>query len=296
MRRTQPAIDRVWTVLDVIDWGKEYFTRKDVDSPRLTIELMICHVLGIGRIKLYTDHERPLSPTELAQLRSMIERRVRQEPLQYILGEAPFYGCMFEVTADVLIPRPETELLVERIVRHGKGQNGLRGLDIGTGSGCIAIAAAVHLPQSTWLALDVSPAAADLARRNAERNGVADRVKVEVMDILRELPDEKFDVLAMNPPYIPSADVPELEAVVRDYEPHIALTDDADGLTFYRRLATVATDVLAEGGVMFWEIGFGQKDTIIDIAMANRLTIEIVDDLSGIPRIAIVGNSVVTMS
>lgn len=296
MRRTQPAIDRVWTVLDVIDWGKEYFARKDVDSPRLTIELMICHVLGIGRIKLYTDHERPLSPAELAQLRSIIERRVRQEPLQYILGEAPFYGCMLEVTADVLIPRPETELLVERIVRQGKGQNGLRGIDIGTGSGCIAIAAAVHLPQSTWLAVDVSRAAADVARRNAERNGVADRVNVVVMDILRDLPGEKFDVLAMNPPYIPSADVPELEAVVRDYEPHIALTDDADGLTFYHRVAAVAGDILVDGGVMFWEIGFGQKDTIIDIAMVNGLTVEIVDDLSGIPRLALVGNSGVTMS
>ena len=288
MPRNIPVIDRVWTILELIRWGTEYFRDRGIDSPRLTIELMICHVLEIQRVQLYTDFERPLTKEELAELRAMVVRRKDHEPLQYILGLADFYGRGFIVTPDVLIPRPETELLVDRVIRRVKGQGSIRCLDIGTGSGCIPVTAAVHLPDSLWVGVDVSRAALEIAGRNAERHGVADRVELHVCDILKELPAGDFDVITMNPPYLAAAEVSSLEPEVRDHEPHQALTDDADGLTFYRRLATVAPNLLRPEGAMFIEIGHGQAEQVRSIMNAAGHKTELIPDLAMIPRIVIV--------
>lgn len=285
MPRQVPVIDRVWTVLDLIRWGADYFREKGIDSPRLTIELLLCHVLQLRRVQLYTDFERPLGKVELATLRSMVIRRVEHEPLQYIVGTADFYGRAFIVTPDVLIPRPETELLVDRVVRHGKDRGTLRCLDIGTGSGCIPITCAIQLPASQWLATDVSTAALEVARRNAEHFGVQDRVTFIRHDVLEETVPGRFDIITMNPPYIAKADVATLDAEVRDYEPHGALTDDSDGLSFYRRIASILSEHLHDDGVLFMEIGFGQADDVRRLMTEAGWQVDVIDDLSSIPRI-----------
>ncbi|MBP6510697.1 MAG: peptide chain release factor N(5)-glutamine methyltransferase [Candidatus Kapabacteria bacterium] len=169
MRRQTPDVERIWTVLDLVNWGTEYFERKGVDSPRLTIELMLCDVLDVRRLQLYTDHERPLTKEELSVLRAYVRRRAEREPLQYILGKADFYGLSFTVDPNVLIPRPETEIIVDRAIRLLREVGGLspRCLDVGTGSGCILVSIAVHDPTSVWVGIDVDNGALEVARRNA---------------------------------------------------------------------------------------------------------------------------------
>lgn len=288
MHKPRPTVEAVWTVLDIVRWATDYFRERGVDSPRLTIELMLCAVLDVGRLRLYTDFERPLSKDELARLRGMIQRRIRHEPLQYILGSADFYGLTFQVTPDVLIPRPETEHLVDHVVRFGKGRGPLRCLDLCTGTGCIAITAAVHLTESTWLAVDRSEPAVMLARENAERHTVADRVDVVLGDALGDVPEGPFDVVTMNPPYIPADEVADLEANVRDYEPHIALTDDADGLVFYRRFAEYLRDgLVAPNGMALVEVMAGKDVVVTELLRAHGGTTRVIDDLAGIGRIVL---------
>ncbi|MES2765675.1 MAG: HemK/PrmC family methyltransferase, partial [Bacteroidota bacterium] len=167
-------MQKVWTVLDIINWGKDFFAQKSIDSPRLTIELMLCEVLKIRRIDLYAQFDRPLKDDELARLREMAKRRAGREPLQYILGNTEFYGLPLIVDPSVLIPRPETEILVETVLKTFKNSENkvLKILDIGTGSGCIAVALAVNLPQAEITAVDISEEALEIARQNAKLNSV----------------------------------------------------------------------------------------------------------------------------
>jgi len=280
-------LERVWTVLDLIRWGTEYFASKEVDSPRLTIELLLCDILKISRIKLYSEFDRPVLPEELATLRSYVTRRAHHEPLQYITGTAWFYSLPFSVGPDVLIPRPETEFLVEEAIRYGRerGQDPLRCLDIGTGSGCIPIAIASHLPHSHWIATDVSSKALEVANDNIRTHGLESRIQTLRSDILTEVPDRRFDLITMNPPYIPASEVPSLDAEVRDFEPHRALTDDADGLTFYRRMAQLAPSILEPQGLILMELGWSSAPDVQRL-FEGLGPFRIVDDLQGIPRIA----------
>lgn len=296
MRRTHPELEQIWTVMDIVRWATEYFTQKEVDSPRLTIELMLCAVLDVTRIRLYTDFERPLLKNELAQLRGMIQRRVMNEPLQYILGKADFYGYSFLVSPDVLVPRPETEILVERAIRLLSAHPDARCLDVGTGSGCIAIAIAKHAAESRWTAIDVSAGAAAMAQANAESLDVADRVEVLLEDIRTYVPDVPFDMLVMNPPYIPASEVPVLDANVRDYEPHVALTDDADGLTFYRVIAERAHVLVHDSAWILVEIGFDQVNDVQQIFHAGGFTFDVLNDLENIPRVGIVRRHAITIT
>lgn len=296
MRRHTPDVERIWTVLDLVNWGTEYFERKGVDSPRLTIELMLCDVLNVRRLQLYTDHERPLSKDELVVLRSYVQRRAMHEPLQYILGKADFYGLSFVVSPQVLIPRPETEIIVDRAIRilREVGGSAQRCLDIGTGSGCIPISIAAHVSTCTWECVDVHPEALKVARNNAQTHGVQDRVTFIEMDILATLPSGQFDLITMNPPYIALIDVHELEPEVRDHEPLTALTDDLDGLTFYRRFASVATQLLTPAGTALVEIGYGQNTDVQALMVAGGLDCTIIEDLAGIPRVAKISRPSVT--
>lgn len=288
MRRHTPDVERIWTVLDLVNWGAEYFERKGVDSPRLTIELMLCDVLGVRRLQLYTDHERPLSKEELSVLRSYVQRRAEREPLQYILGKADFYGLSFAVDPSVLIPRPETEIIVDRSIRllREVGGETPRCLDIGTGSGCIPISIAVHVPTSVWIGIDVNDGALETAKRNATTHAVDTRVSFMRMDVLTEVLSGMFDLITMNPPYIPLVEIHELEPEVRDHEPLTALTDDLDGLTFYRRFAAIAPKILSPTGTAFLEIGFGQGADILALMTSGGLDCTIIEDLAGIPRVA----------
>lgn len=293
--------DKIWTVLDVIRWGTEYFTSKQVESPRLTMELLLCYVLGTTRIRLYAEFDRPLTLAERAQLRGYVVRKAHHEPLQYITGIADFYSMQFSVTPDVLIPRQETELLVDYAIEiarkmvantkknetsDNKGVR-LRCLDIGTGSGCIPIAVGVHVPETQWVATDKSVQAIRVAQENATRFGVADRVDFVVHDFISMNITGSYDLITMNPPYIPQNEVSALEPGVRDYEPHGALTDDADGLTFYRRLAEVADGLLHPEGVIILESGWGQADSIVQ-SFTQDWDCTIFKDLGGIERVVVI--------
>ncbi len=287
MRRPTPELERVWTVRDLITWGQEYFSTKGVDSPRLTIDLLLCSVLGISRLALYMQHDRPLTRDELTQLRGYVTRRSQREPLQYILGRGDFYGLQFEVNPAVLIPRPETEILADRCIRWITLTHAplVRALDIGTGSGCIALTVAHHCPETSWTCVDRNRDALEVAHRNAQRLALNDRCTMQVLDILETLPPGMFDVITMNPPYISPEEVQTLDDEVRLHEPETALTDNADGLTFYRRFAELAPACLASNGRAFLELGYGQADTITSLMRASRLDTIVVDDLAGIPRV-----------
>jgi release factor glutamine methyltransferase len=287
MRRPTPEIERVWTIRDLITWGQEYFESKGVDSPRLTIDLLLCAVLGISRLDLYMQHDRPLTKDELKQLRGFVTRRSQREPLQYILGHADFFGLQFAVTPAVLIPRPETEILVDRCIRWitPRGELETRGLDIGTGSGCIPVTIAHHCRTSTWMCVDKSHDALDVAHSNAIRHGVDDRCTMQQMDFLEAIPLGAFDVVTMNPPYIAPEEIDTLDEEVRGHEPRMALTDEHNGETFFIRFAEVAAEILTPDGRAFLEIGFGQAERISTIFTSRGLSCHVIDDLAGIPRV-----------
>lgn len=268
----------------LITWGADYFKKKGIDSPRLTIELMLAHVLKLSRFELYLQFDRPLSEIELAELRTMVKRRAAREPLQYILGEAHFYKRAFEVDRSVLIPRPETELLVEEALRR---VHALRCLDVGTGSGCIGITLNLERPDTEVVAIDSSQAAVEMARRNAARHG-ARNITIEQVDFfddeaMREL--GSFDLVISNPPYIPASDIAGLEPEVRDHEPQLALTDTRDGLSFYHRFIELAPTLLREGGHLFLEIGYGQASRLRGMFESARFEVTLLTDLDRVQRI-----------
>jgi release factor glutamine methyltransferase len=279
--------DKTWTVIDIVRWGSDYFKEKEIDSPRLTIELMLCEVLDINRIDIYTQFEKPLTQLELDRLREMVSRRVKHEPLQYIIGKTNFYGLTILLDKNVLIPRPETEMLVDILLKDtGDKERKYKILDIGSGSGCISVAIGSHLPNADVTALDSSEEALLLTEKNAELNAVKN-IKYLKCNILQDFPSEKkFDIIVSNPPYISLRDYNELEPEVLKYEPEAALTDRGDGLTFYRRLSHIFKYITAPGGLMYLEFGYGQAEEINAINEAAGLKSEIYKDLSGIERVA----------
>jgi release factor glutamine methyltransferase len=256
-----------WTIRRLLEWTTPFFTRKGLDSPRLSAELLLSHVLKVPRIKLYTDYERLLSDPDLAAFRALVQRAVEHEPIAYLTGVAHFFGLEFQVTRDVLIPRPETETIVEHVLQLVRNQAGLeapRVLDLCTGSGCVAAAIAHHLKSATVLATDISPAAVEVARRNIERLGLSGRVVVEqgdLYDALAKVVDiQPFHLIVSNPPYIPTAQIPQLDRNVRDYEPPAALDGGPDGLAVHRRILAHAADRLLPQGRIFLEIAFDQGE------------------------------------
>ena len=246
------------TVLEVIQRSTPFLAQRGVESPRLQIELLLAHALKLPRLQLYLNFERVLAEPELETLRALVKRRGQREPLQHILGSVSFCGLELAVSPEVLIPRPETELLAERAWnflnliggdRPGTEPAGCRALDFGTGSGCLAIAVAVKSPAARVVALDVSAAALSVARANAERHHVSDRLEFLESQGFTALPGgASFDLILSNPPYIPSGDMAGLEPEVRDHDPQLALDGGADGLDFYRRLAARGRRVFTPGG------------------------------------------------
>lgn len=275
---------KIWTILDVIDWGRDFFTKKRIESPRLNIELLLCHALSLSRLALYSRFDQPLNNSELESIREMVLRRAKNEPIQYIAGKTEFYGLELEVDRNVLIPRPETEELVDFIVRSYSGEQPPQDvLDIGSGSGCIAIALAKAFPDATVAGIDVSKPAIEIAKRNAEKNS-ATNVEFYKYDILSAVPKKKFDLVVSNPPYIPRAEMAELATDVAEYEPHEALTDGGDGLAFYRRFADIFPDIISAGGSFFLEIGFGEAEAILKLFAQKLITAHIKKDMNGIDR------------
>jgi release factor glutamine methyltransferase len=283
-----------WTIRRLLEWTTPFFTRKQVDSPRLAAELLLGHVLTLPRIKLYTDYERSLTDRELTAFRVLVQRAAEHEPIAYLTGIAHFFNLEIEVNRDVLIPRPDTETLVENVlqlVRHQAGLESPRILDLCTGSGCIAAALAHHLKSATVMATDISPAAVTIARRNVERLGLSARVVVEQGDLFAALAHvvdaQPFNLIVANPPYIPTAQIPSLDRNVREYEPLAALDGGLDGLTIHRRILAEAPDRLMPAGHVFIEIAFDQAAAVREIASRiDRLEdVRILRDYGGRDRV-----------
>jgi release factor glutamine methyltransferase len=264
--------DEVWTVRRILEWTSGFFDRKQVDSPRLSSELLLAHVLNVPRIKLYTGYEQPLTPQALSQFRELVRRAAEHEPVAYVTGRAHIFNLELEIEPGVLIPRPDTETVVENVlqmVRHTVGMETPRVLDLCTGSGCIALAIAQRLPGAQMTAIDISPKAVDLARRNAEKLQLADRVRILQGDLYGPLAEPidlaPFDIIVSNPPYIPSGDIPHLDRNVRDYEPIEALDGGSDGLAVHRRIIAAAPERLRPAGRLYLEVQFDQGPAVRDL-------------------------------
>lgn len=272
-----------WTVIKLLKWTAEYFAGKGVDSPRLDAELLLADSLGLDRVGLYLQYDRPLDQAELEAYRARVQRRAQREPVQYILGEAEFWSLPLHVGPAVLIPRPDTEVLVEEALKR-LPETG-RVLDVGTGSGAIAIAIAQERPQVTVLALDRSRAALEVAARNVARHHLEARVQLVEGDLV-QLPEGPYDLVVSNPPYIPTADWEGLMPDVHDHEPRLALDGGADGLDAYRALAVQAPRILRPGGWFMVEVGIGQAEAVATLfAEAGLQSTGVRNDYAGIPRV-----------
>lgn len=275
-----------WTVLKVIQWTTEHFREKGMDNPRLEAEVLLAHLLGIDRMGLYLNYDRPLKEEERTAYREMIQRRTAGEPSAYIVGYKEFWSMRFAVSPECLIPRPETEHLVEEAVRIGKGlQPPLRALEIGHGCGAVAIALAKELEEAQIAATDISPGAHTLAQENAETHGVKGRIRFILGD-LYPAGEGPFNLVCSNPPYIPTEEVLQLASEVRDYEPLTALDGGADGLHFFREIARGAPAFLAEGGWLLLEMGKGQDPQVTAILQEEGFTnIDLIPDYAEVQRV-----------
>ena len=257
------------------------------EKARRDAETLLLHSIGKNRAWLLTHRDEPFAGCRAVGYWSLVERRGRGEPIQYITGECEFYGLPFRVTPDVLIPRPETEHLVEKVIDILPLFLKPRIVDVGTGSGAIAIALAHECPSARLTATDRSASALDIARENAQRTGFAHRIRFLRGDLLAPVSGEHFDIIASNPPYIPSNDRESLSVEVRDYEPALALFAGPDGLDVYRRLIPPAFAALVSGGFLLLEIGFTQVRAIETLLRsAGFEAVEFTADLQGIPRVA----------
>ena len=274
--------------MKILNWTKQYFEAKGVENPRLDAEVLLCAVLKCQRITLYVDFERPLSEEELATYREYVRRRGNFEPLAYILGERAFMRNTFKVNKATLVPRPETELLVESLVRIApllKREGDVKILDIGTGSGAIIVSLLDYLPNAKGVGVDISVDALIVAKENSEKIGVTGRIGFVRSDVFSKLPlEKKFDIIVSNPPYIPAGDIAGLDKDVQQ-EPRGALDGGADGLDFYRRITAEAMDHMAEEGVLAFEIGIGQAAAVQQLCLdAGFVKTAVRKDYAGIER------------
>lgn len=272
------------TVLEIIKMSTDFLEGKGVEQARLQAELLVGHALGLKRMQLYLQFERPLLEPELETIRGLLRRRGQREPLQYIVGTTEFFGLTLKVDRRALIPRPETEYLVSLLTERVNPPARL--LDLGTGTGAIALALAAHWPNCSVLALDVSPEAVALAEENARATGLADRVTVRPSDWFAALrTGEQFDLIVSNPPYLTVQETDETAPEVRQFEPRQALTPGPSGLEAIDRIVARAQDFLAPGGVLALETGIAQHEGIaIKLAAAGFARHESLTDLTGRPR------------
>jgi release factor glutamine methyltransferase len=273
------------TVLQVLQNTADFFARKGIESPRLNIEHLLADALGKRRIDLYLEFDRTLSEKELAPLREKVQRRVDGEPLQYLLGSWDFFGRAFRTDERALIPRPETEILVEIALKVIRAQPSSRNrlLDIGTGSGVLAITLALECPSLSVVGSDVSPLALNLARENAEAQGLERRIEWIESDLLKSVTGP-FDFLVANLPYIPTAELPKLASEVQR-DPQLALDGGSEGLAVIRRLVQDAPKVLTGGAFVILEVGFDQADQVADLMRVQKFRdISVENDYQGVRR------------
>ena len=279
------------TIADALSAGERILSRAEVPDYRSDANLLLRETLGIDQAQLIVRAGEQISAEDYEHYLGFINRRALREPVQYILGRQEFYGLEFTVTPEVLIPRPETEFLVERAIQLAQRLETDTPLivDVGTGSGCVAVSIARHLPGARIVATDISEAALTIARGNADRHGVEERVEFlhgDLLNPLRDLGlDRAVDLIVSNPPYVPETTLAGLQPEVRDYEPWLALTGGEDGLDLYRRLFDESRGLIRTSGLIVLEIGYSQLDSISSIASEigwERL--EVTCDLQSIPR------------
>jgi len=281
--------DNNWTITKLLNWTTEYFNKYSIEWPHLEAEILLAYALGFKRIELYTNHEKIVTPAELGKFKAMIQRRSQHEPIAYITGNQPFMSLDFHVDRNVLIPRPETELLVEQVVSCSSAKGGTSCqllVDIGTGSGCIAVSLAKFLPAIKVIGTDTSPAALAIAQKNAEMHKVADRCEFRLGNLFEPI-HERLDIIISNPPYIPSKDIEGLMTDVKDWEPRAALDGGEDGLDYIRKIIAEAPDHLTPNGILLVEIGFDQGERVKKLAetTGKYTEIKLIKDLNGNDRI-----------
>ncbi len=292
------AMNDIWTVKRILDWIEGYLAEKGIDNPKLSAQWLVADALNCSRLELYTDLERPLTDTEREILRGYTKRRGEGEPLQYITGKTDFRFVTLEVQADVLIPRPETEVLVSEALSAcnvNPDNEEFLVVDLCTGSGNVACSVAHELPNAQVFATDISPAACALAMHNVDSLGLSDRISVLEGDLDAALPADlkgRVELLISNPPYIPSGVLASLNTEVIDYEPALALDGGDDGLDIFRRILTVAQDLLCPGGVVAVELFESSLESAAQLARdAGFQNVRIATDLAGKPRILIAQSS-----
>lgn len=275
----------IWTIKKLIQWTAGYFRNHGVEEARLDAEILLGYVLGRPRIYLYTNYDQIMNKEELARYRELIRRRAAGYCTAVLIGEKEFMGIPFRVNEHVLVPRPDTEAWLEKVIQRFRNLPDISMLDLGTGSGALAVSFLYYCKEAWGVAVDISEKALETAKTNGERAGISDRVEFrrgDFLDALRE--DEQFDVILSNPPYIPSGDIDGLAEEVRR-EPRIALDGGPDGLKFYRTLGEKAVRFLRPGGLLAAEVGIGQAETVRTFFENGGLTdIEIIPDYGGVDR------------
>ena len=273
------------TITEAISFGSDALAKAGIAEPYREANSLLQFSIARDRAFTIAHPEYELTAAQETLYKNSIARRAAREPFQHIVGRQEFYGLDFIVTPDVLIPRPETEVIVERAIELIADLTSPRFLEIGVGSGCISIAILKHLPKATAFAVDISEPAIEVARRNAEMHGVTNRLKLISSDVFENVPDQKFDLIVSNPPYVPLADYADLQPEVRDHDPKAAITDGSTGLTIIERIIDRSPDYLNPAGHMLIEIGFGQSEhvcSLIDKTLWQ--TAEFIPDLQSIPR------------
>lgn len=296
-----------WTILKLLRWTTGYFRDKGVSEPRASAEVLLAHTLGVSRLDLYLRYDQPLAPEELARFKALMLRRLKGEPVAYLTGHKEFWSLDFQVAPEVLIPRPETEILVQAArdaaneiigkeaaeegqqkTKNRKPKTVLWGLEIGIGSGAVVVSLAKELPQLTWLALDLSAPALARARENARCHGVAGRIRFVRGDLVSGLkPELRFALLVANLPYVPRAEWEQLPRDIKDYEPQQALLGGEDGLDLIRVLARQAHSYLQPGGCLALEVGAGQAEQVLELLRQTGAYewLETLQDYQGMQRV-----------
>ncbi|MFC1527380.1 peptide chain release factor N(5)-glutamine methyltransferase [Candidatus Neomarinimicrobiota bacterium] len=277
---------KIWRVIDLLNWGEQYFNDNGFDSPRKEINIILQDILECSRVDLYLRFEEPVAKMQLVKLRNWVQRRKNREPIQYITGKAGFHNLMLNVTPDVLIPRPESERLVEEVIEMVGKKSNISIIDIGTGSGCLALALGKELPNANVTGIDKSTKAVETAKLNAATLQIKN-VSFLKIDLFENNINGKFDILISNPPYIPREEIESLMLDVKNFEPLSALTDSADGLTFYHKFSEISPTIINPNGWIFFEVGLGEHPKKAMKLFSNEKfkNVELIKDYNGDDRV-----------
>ncbi len=281
-----------WTTRRLLSWTTGHLARRGVDNPRLASEMLLSHILGVTRLKLYMDPDRPASALERAAFRDLVERAAEHEPVDYLVGQTPFFSMMIKVTRAVLVPRPSTEALVEHVIQHARRTPGFNSpliADIGTGSGAIAVTLAKHIRHSRVIAIDSSQAALKVAQENASIHDVDGQIDFRLGNLLEPLAGQRVNYLVSNPPYISDAQWERLPRNVKEYEPVLALRGGVDGLKYLQPLIAHGPCCLRTTGQLVLEIDAPQKHAVLSLAQKSERLIHehVLADHQGLPRLLI---------